>query len=135
MTGFSVGDQVIIRYGKHQGQKANILKCPEAHVYKVKAEDGFILYYSGKGLAKEGAFTATARLVPVPFRSGLPMTPTKTLRQREEELRSLLATPAGREELQVLASRYEAAGARPRPPKTSVVTYIIVHERERGMIA
>ena len=65
MTHFSIGDRVIIRYGKHQGQKANIIKCPETHVYKVKAEDGFILYYSGKGLAKEGAFTATARLVPV----------------------------------------------------------------------
>jgi len=53
MIRFAVGDQVTIRYGKHQGQKANILKSPEAHVYKVRAEDGFILYYSGKGLEKE----------------------------------------------------------------------------------
>ena len=60
MTRFSVGDQVIIRYGKHQGQKANIIKSPEAQVYKVKAEDGFILYYTGKGLEreKEGASRA-----------------------------------------------------------------------------
>jgi hypothetical protein len=57
MTRFAVGDRVIIRYGKHQGQKANIMKSLEAHAYKVKAEDGFILYYSEKGLAmeKEGA--------------------------------------------------------------------------------
>jgi RNA polymerase-binding transcription factor DksA len=41
MTHFSIGDRVIIRYGKHQGQKANIIKRPETHVYKVKAEDGF----------------------------------------------------------------------------------------------
>lgn len=53
MTRFSVGDRVIIRYGKHQGQKATILQRPETHVYKVKAEDGFILYYSGKGLEQE----------------------------------------------------------------------------------
>ena len=53
MTRFAVGDRVVIRYGKHQGQKANIIKSPEAHVYKVKAEDGFILYFSGKGLEGE----------------------------------------------------------------------------------
>ena len=60
MTHFSVGEQVFIRYGKHQGQTANILKSPEAQVYKVKAEDGFILYYTGKGLEseKEGASRA-----------------------------------------------------------------------------
>jgi len=60
MTHFSVGDRVIIRYGKHRGQEASILKSPEPHVYKVKAVDGFILYYSGKGLKteKEGASTA-----------------------------------------------------------------------------
>jgi hypothetical protein len=34
------------------------------------------------------------------------MTPKKSLQEREYELRSLLATPAGREELQALASRY-----------------------------
>jgi hypothetical protein len=55
MRRFAVGDRVVIRYGKHQGRKANILKSPEAHVYKVRAEDGFILYYSGKGLEKDEA--------------------------------------------------------------------------------
>jgi hypothetical protein len=34
------------------------------------------------------------------------MTVKHTLQEREKELRSLIATPAGREELQELASRY-----------------------------
>ncbi len=54
MTRFSVGEQVIIRYGRHQGQKATIIQSQEGAVYKVKAEDGFILYYSGKRLEREG---------------------------------------------------------------------------------
>ena len=62
------------------------------------------------------------------------MTPTKTLAEREKELRSLLATPAGREELQDLASRYHAAGGKLRPAGTSAVTYILVHERGQGLI-
>jgi hypothetical protein len=51
-----VGEQVLIRYGRHQGQKAKIIESQAAHVYKVKIEDGPILFYSGKGLemAKEG---------------------------------------------------------------------------------
>jgi ribosomal protein L24 len=53
MTHFSVGEQVIIRYGKHQGQKAKIMKCPPGDAYKVKVEDGTVLFYSGKGLEKE----------------------------------------------------------------------------------
>jgi hypothetical protein len=60
MTRFSVGDRVIIRYGKHQGRKANVIKTPEADVYKVKAEDGFILYFSGKGLEREIEGPSTA---------------------------------------------------------------------------
>ncbi len=59
---------------------------------------------------------------------------TKTLQQREKELQSLLSTPEGQAELEALASRYYAAGGRARPPRTSVVTYLLVHERERGMI-
>jgi ribosomal protein L24 len=53
MTHFSVGDQVVIRFGKQQGQKATIIKNPKADVYKVKVDDGSIRYYSGKGLDKE----------------------------------------------------------------------------------
>lgn len=58
----------------------------------------------------------------------------KTLLQREKELQSLLTTPAGQNELQELASRYYEAGGRLRPRGTSVITYILVYERERGLI-
>ena len=40
------------------------------------------------------------------------MTPKKNLQERERELQTLLATPAGREELQELASRYYAASGK-----------------------
>jgi hypothetical protein len=53
MTHFAVGEQVLIRYGKHQGQKATIIGSQPASVYKVKVEDGSILFFSGKGLEKE----------------------------------------------------------------------------------
>jgi hypothetical protein len=62
------------------------------------------------------------------------MSPKKTLPQREKELQSLLATAAGREELHELESRYFESNGRHRPPKTSVITYILVHEREEGVI-
>ena len=62
------------------------------------------------------------------------MPPQKTLREREKELQALLATPAGRKELHELSSRYREADGRLRPPGTSLVTYILVHERDRGMI-
>jgi hypothetical protein len=62
------------------------------------------------------------------------MTPKKTLQQREKELQSLLATPAGRNELQELGSRYSAAGGKVRPERASVITFILVYERERGLI-
>jgi hypothetical protein len=51
-----------------------------------------------------------------------------------EELQALLATRAGREELQNLASRYCAASGRLRPAGTSVVTYILVYERHQGLL-
>ena len=56
----------------------------------------------------------------------------KTLPQREKELQTLLATPAGKVELQELESRYHNANGRHRPVKMSVITYILVHEREQG---
>jgi len=64
-----------------------------------------------------------------------PMIPRKTLQQREKELRSLLTAPAGRQELQDLASRYDAASGRLRPANASVITYILVHERVQGLIS
>jgi hypothetical protein len=62
------------------------------------------------------------------------MPPQKTLQQREKELRALLATPMGREELQQLESRCQAASGRLRPASTSVITYILVHERAQGLL-
>ena len=62
------------------------------------------------------------------------MNPQKTLREREKELQALLATPAGRETLQKLGARYSEAAGRMRPVKASVITYILVRERERGLI-
>jgi hypothetical protein len=58
----------------------------------------------------------------------------KTLDQRQTELRALLATKEGRAELEALATQYYAAGGRSRVEGTSVVTYILVHERERGLV-
>jgi hypothetical protein len=62
------------------------------------------------------------------------MPPKKSLLQRERELQSLLATPAGRDELRDLSNRYTAAGGRAKPERGSLVTHILVHERERGLI-
>jgi hypothetical protein len=62
------------------------------------------------------------------------MTPAKNLQERERELQSLLATPAGRVELKELVSRYGAATGKLKPAGTSAITYILVHERERGLI-
>ena len=62
------------------------------------------------------------------------MQATKTRAEREKELQALLATPEGKAHLEALAGRYGAATGRHRPPKTSLVTYLLVHERERGLI-
>jgi hypothetical protein len=59
----------------------------------------------------------------------------KTLQQREKELQALLATPAGRKELHDLASRYHEASDELRPARTSIITYILVHERDQGLIS
>jgi hypothetical protein len=58
----------------------------------------------------------------------------KTLNQRQAELQPLLATREGREQLEALATRYYAASGRIRAEGTSLITYILVHERERGLI-
>jgi hypothetical protein len=58
----------------------------------------------------------------------------KTLQQREKELQALLATPMGRQELEDLGSLYHAASGTLRPESASVITYILVHERGRGLI-
>ena len=58
----------------------------------------------------------------------------KALQQREKELQALLLTPAGQAQLRELGSRYAAACGRPRPARTSLITYLLVHERERGLL-
>jgi hypothetical protein len=63
------------------------------------------------------------------------MSPTRTLQQREKELQALLATPAGRKELQQLEAQYQATSGRLRPANTSVITYLLVHERQQGLIS
>jgi len=58
----------------------------------------------------------------------------KTLRQREKELQSWLATRTGREDLQKLAQAYFTASGESRRVGKSAITYILVHEREHGII-
>ena len=58
----------------------------------------------------------------------------KTLQQREKELQALLATPTGMAELQELETRYTAKDSNVRSPRGSLITYIIVYEREHGLI-
>jgi len=53
VTRYSVGERVVIRYGKRQGELATILKVQAAEVYVVKAKDGVVLYFSNKGLQQE----------------------------------------------------------------------------------
>ena len=63
------------------------------------------------------------------------MIPTKKpLQQRQTELQALLATPEGQKELQELESRYGEASGKLKPRRTSIITYILVHEREQGLI-
>ncbi len=61
------------------------------------------------------------------------MTAAKTLRERERELQAQILTPGGPAALDDLADRYAADGGGPRW-RTSVITYILVYERGRGMI-
>ena len=63
------------------------------------------------------------------------MPPAKTVQQREKELQSLLVDAAGRKELQELESKYYAESGECKPARTSVITYILVHERQRGLIS
>ena len=58
----------------------------------------------------------------------------KTLNQRQAELQPLLATREGREKLEALATRYYAASGHIRVEGTSLITYILVHERAVGLI-
>ena len=63
------------------------------------------------------------------------MTKLKHLKEREQELESLLATPGGRKKIQELASRYCATSGKLRIPRGSAITFILVHERTMGLIS
>jgi len=62
------------------------------------------------------------------------MASKKTLQSRQKELQALLATPAGKTELHELGARYSAASGRVMPERRSIVTFILVYEREHGLI-
>ena len=62
------------------------------------------------------------------------MRQTKTLLQREKELQALLSSLEGRTELESLAGHYRAESGRALPARKSIVTYLIVHERGKGLI-
>jgi hypothetical protein len=62
------------------------------------------------------------------------MTSKRTLQEREKELQALLATPAGREELQALVARYAEKSGKVLSSRASLVTFILVHEREQGLV-
>lgn len=53
MERFSEGDTVVIRYGKQQGQAGVILKSQAADVYRVKLDDGSVLFFCGKGMERK----------------------------------------------------------------------------------
>ncbi len=53
MAGFAVGDRVIIRFGHQQGLKGKVIGSQPAAVYKVRMDNGPVLYFSGKGLAAD----------------------------------------------------------------------------------
>jgi hypothetical protein len=53
MTRFSAGEQVIIRYGRHQGKRATVIRSQPGDAYRVKVEDGTVLFFSSKGLERK----------------------------------------------------------------------------------
>lgn len=59
----------------------------------------------------------------------------RTLQERERELQLLLGSPEGRHELEELARKYEAQSGRTKPPGTSLITYLLVHERGQGLFS
>lgn len=62
------------------------------------------------------------------------MSSLKSLREREKELKALLLVPEGKAQLQQLAARYAADSGRTLPSRASLITYILVHERQHGLI-
>ena len=61
------------------------------------------------------------------------MTPKKPS-TNEKELQPLLIMPAGRGKLEQLAAKYHAVSGKVKPAGASAITYILVHERQHGLI-
>jgi hypothetical protein len=59
---------------------------------------------------------------------------TKTMREREKELQLKLQTPTGSAELEDLAGEYAEMAGSPRRNGPSVITFILICEREQGLI-
>ncbi len=62
------------------------------------------------------------------------MTPKKTVSAREKELQAMIATQGDRARLEKLEARYAAAGGRLRARSGSLITHLLVYEREHGLI-
>ena len=58
-----------------------------------------------------------------------------TLREREKELQELLPTPEGLIRIQDLAARYGKESGHMMIQGTSLITFILVYERDRGLIS
>jgi hypothetical protein len=52
MVAFSIGDQVIIRFGARADQLGTIIKSGPGNAYTVRAEDGSVHNFTEKGLAR-----------------------------------------------------------------------------------
>jgi hypothetical protein len=61
-------------------------------------------------------------------------TTAKTMREREKELQTQLQTPTGPAVLEELAGRYAEMASSPRRNGPSVITFILICEREQGLI-
>ena len=90
---------------------------------------------AGNAMRKFARGTAIATGKREPFTPRTMMASKTTLHEREKALQSMLASPEGREKLLRLASRYFAGSGKLIPPLGSLVPYILVHERERGLIS
>ncbi|MFL5331058.1 MAG: hypothetical protein ACJ8C4_19380 [Gemmataceae bacterium] len=58
-----------------------------------------------------------------------------TLREREKQLQELLPTPDGLIQIQELAARYGTESGHMMIHGTSLITFILVYERDRGLIS
>jgi hypothetical protein len=62
------------------------------------------------------------------------MSKAKSLDTRQKELKFLLDMRGGRKELEEPADQNATLNGHIRPPRTSAITFILVHERATGLI-